>query len=1333
MLDGLRMALLRRLDKLMGKLGSEMPPSVVPSKGSAELLSDGKLCLEQGQLVQARIVLRRVAVSGTPESAEAYSLLGQISEQQADWEDALRQYRSALELMPHAIAACHSAMRVMRQLGEDRAIPSFLETLVSQCPNHKDYRLLLAHQCDIYSNFELAVVHLSAAVELGADDATTYLKLGASLCQTGRAEQAHPYFERALAQNPSVAGEVAYHSAHYHLQHGDIAQGIALLEQAIAHNPTAVTAHAVLLATLSHNPQAVAQRRYQDAAQRFGRAFATFAPVQPPPVRLPGAGMQRPLRVGFLSGEFRIHPVFFFLAGVLRQRDKLRIHTIALSNNAYNDSATEELRPLFDVWHDIQALPDADAADLIRRQDLDVLIDLSGHSGEYRLGVLAMKPAPVQVEWLGYWASTGLGTMDYILADPHCVPKSGTEWFSEQVFYLPYTRFCMEIPQPKRPINVAPPPCIAKGFITFGSYQQMVKIRTDVLRVWAKVLAMVPNSRLRLQARALGESRERDALTKALIESGIDTGRVDMHGLMGWEDYLESHSEVDILLDTFPYTGATTTAFGLWMGVPTLTLRGDTMLGLQGVGMLSCVGLTHWIANTEEDYVALAVRHASDPHALAQLRNRLRHTAEQSHLFDTKRFALDLTEALWAMCREKAQRQTGALAASPPPAQILQKQGNALLAEGKLQEAQACFQQGLELAPNDGALLVCLGYVQKEQGNWQGAQTSLRRASQTANGSAAMEAHYLLGLIADAQNNWEDAIAQYRAALALQPDFLQAAQDVVRLLPQVGRESTIPAFLEECIRHCPNQKDFRLLIARHYIDHFQLEQGATHLKAAVALGVDDVQIYIALGSALCRTMREAEALTYFERAVALDASIAHEPYFHRGYYHLLYGDALRGVELLEESIAIQPLYLAPNSMLLMYLSHNAQAMQRSYQAVAKRFGQAFATLAPVIQPHLSLPIKEQERPLRVGFVAGEFRNHPIYYFLVDVLRQFDKSRIHTTAFSCTPIPDSATLEFKAVFDDWHDIGLLSDVEASERIRTQQLDVLIDLNGHSGETRLGVFALKPAPLQITWLGYWASTGLPTMDYIVADRYGVPENGSEWFSEKVFYMPTTRLCMGSPKVQPPVGISPAPCDAKGFITFGSYQQIVKITPHVLAVWTKVLMAVPNSRLRLQTTALHGQMERDKLTAALIQAGIDLARVEMHGSTNFEHYLASHSEVDILLDTFPYTGATTTAFGLWMGTPTITLRGNTMLSLQGVSMLSCVGLTDWIANSEDDYVTLAVRHASNPQALSDLRGRLRGMAEKSPLFDTTRFAKDFEDALWTMAREKAAEQNEHEVTTA
>ena len=684
---------------------------------------------------------------------------------------------------------------------------------------------------------------------------------------------------------------------------------------------------------------------------------------------------------------------------------------------------------------------------------------------------------------------------------------------------------------------------------------------------------------------------------------------------------------------------------------------------------------------------------------------------------------------------------TGQLSADAPSGvtrdavdvEALRAQGNDFIAKGQLEDAERCFEQALRHAPKHTPLLICLGYVLKEQGRLTEARIALRRAAHPGNADPnTFEAYYLLGQISEQQGDLEDAITQYHGTLALQPDFLQAAQNVVRLLPKVGRESAILVFLEDCIHHCPNHKDFRLLIARHYVDGFQLEQGATHLKAAIALGVDDVQIYIALGSALCRTLREAESRPYFDRALALDPSIAHEVLFHRGYFHLLYGELPLGVRLLEQSIEGQPLYSTPHSLLLMNLSYNAQAMQRSYQAVAERFGQAFEKLVPANPPRMSLPTQEQLRPLQVGFVAGEFRNHPIYYFLAGVLRQLDKDRVHTTAFSCTPIPDSATLEFKAIFDDWHDIGLLSDVEAYDRIRTRQLDVLIDLNGHSGETRLGVFAMRPAPLMVTWLGYWASTGLRAMDYILADHYCVPEDGSEWFSEKVFYMPATRLCMGSPKGQVPEVAAQTPCRVTGYVTFGSYQQLVKITTQVLAVWASVLATVPNSRLRLQTSALHGQMERDKLTAALIQAGIDLTRVEMHGSTDFESYLASHAEVDILLDTFPYTGGTTTAFGLWMGVPTITLRGNTMLSLQGVSMLSNVGLTDWIADTEDDYVALAVRHASNPQALSDLRGRLRDITEKSPLFDTARFAKDFEDALWAMAREKADEQSKLEGTT-
>lgn len=239
--------------------------------------------------------------------------------------------------------------------------------------------------------------------------------------------------------------------------------------------------------------------------------------------------------------------------------------------------------------------------------------------------------------------------MDYLIADPVSAPEDSTEWFSEAVYRLPSTRLCMRKPRPSRDVPVVTPPCLTKGHVTFGSFQQEAKITPEVLQAWSSVLARVPSAWLRIQSSAFDSSDAIERVSARIRSAGIELERVVIRGQLGWEDYLEAHGEVDILLDTFPYSGGTTTAFALWMGVPVITVLGDTMLSRQGAAMLNCVGLSDWIANDSEDYVNKAVRFSQDAQSLAQLRAGLRDAAEKSPLFDTATFTRHFQDALTSM------------------------------------------------------------------------------------------------------------------------------------------------------------------------------------------------------------------------------------------------------------------------------------------------------------------------------------------------------------------------------------------------------------------------------------------------------------------------------------------------------------------------------------------------------------------------------------------------------------------------------------------------------------------------------------------------------------
>lgn len=667
---------------------------------------------------------------------------------------------------------------------------------------------------------------------------------------------------------------------------------------------------------------------------------------------------------------------------------------------------------------------------------------------------------------------------------------------------------------------------------------------------------------------------------------------------------------------------------------------------------------------------------------------------------------------------------TGASAAATPPVfdpgegERLRTKGNSLLADGKLEEAEACFRQALVHKANDTKLLICLGYVLKEQARLSEARVPLRRAANLGSADPeAYEAHYLLAEISELQLDLEDAKRHLTSALALKPDFTRACADLIRLLRKTGQGVAIRNLLVQSVNLCPDCLEYRLWLAEVCADVLDYQATVEHLNVVIRLGGGNVLVNLTIGAALCRLDRYEDARPYFDRAKELDPSVVYEICYHQGYSQSRIGNSVEAISLFEKSIELKPDYVASHQMLLFNLCFAQPQVCGRYREAALRFNQ-------IVRPSKQLPVSFSRtkddltgRKLRVGFSCGEFRNHPVYYFLIGVLEHIDRSKFELIAYSNNEVDDHLTQLLKEQMDDWHGIREMSDEVTAELIRSHQIDVLIDLCGHSGEARLPVFARRAAPVQVTWLGYFASTGLEEMDYIIADPVSIPEDSTEWFSETVVRLPATRLCMDKPKPSREILVAPPPCTKRGYVTFGSFQQAAKITPKVLEVWSRVMARVPNSRLRIQSSAFGSEVVRERTAANMRGAGIDLNRVEMGGALGLEEYLEAHGEIDMLIDTFPYAGGTTTAFALWMGVPIISLLGDTMLSRQGAAMLGCVGLSDWIAADEGEYIDKAVKFSDDVQYLIQLRTSLRETTEKSALFDTEGFTRNFESALMSM----------------
>ena len=355
------------------------------------------------------------------------------------------------------------------------------------------------------------------------------------------------------------------------------------------------------------------------------------------------------------------------------------------------------------------------------------------------------------------------------------------------------------------------------------------------------------------------------------------------------------------------------------------------------------------------------------------------------------------------------------------------------------------------------------------------------------------------------------------------------------------------------------------------------------------------------------------------------------------------------------------------------------------------------------------------RCLRIGFVSGDLRQHPVGNFLEAVLASLSSGmsgRLRLYAYSNSSQEDEVSERIKAHCHGWHSAVGQSDESLAQRIREDGIDILIDLSGHTAHNRLPLFAWKPAPVQATWLGYLATTGVSAIDYVIADAWTLPESEEVNFTEKVWRLPESYLCFTPPADS--VDVGPLPAIHNGYITFGSFNNLTKMNDSVVALWSRILATIPDSRLYLKSPQLKEDSVQQSVVERFAGHGIDAGRLILEGPVPRTDYLKPFQRVDIALDPFPYPGITTSVENLWMGVPVLTLAGKSFLSRQGIGLLMNAGLPEWIAGDADDYVARAVSHASDVQALSSLRGELRQRVLASPIFDASRFSQHFEAAL-------------------
>jgi protein O-GlcNAc transferase len=555
------------------------------------------------------------------------------------------------------------------------------------------------------------------------------------------------------------------------------------------------------------------------------------------------------------------------------------------------------------------------------------------------------------------------------------------------------------------------------------------------------------------------------------------------------------------------------------------------------------------------------------------------------------------------------------------------------------------------------------------------------------------------------------AETHYQKILKIKPDHPDALHMLGVIAYQVGRNDIAVELIGKAILVSPSGS-MHCNLGLVFQAQGKVDAAVEHYRKALSYQPDYAEAHNNMGNALRKLGHRGDAVSSYRRALAI------KPNFVEAHSNL--GSVLKDLGQLADAVAscrraleIKPDFVEAHSNLL--FAHNYLADQPAAMLLteARRFGDLAARKASPYQTWLNVP--ESGRCLRVGLVSGDLRNHPVGHFVDGVLAALASNTagsLEVIVYSCDFRADALTERIKACCCGWHSAVGLSDEKLAQRIRDDGIDILIDLSGHTAPNRLPMFAWKPAPVQASWLGYFATTGVAAMDYLIADPWTVPEAEETHFTETIQRLPETYLCFTPPDMD--IEVSPLPALENGRITFGCFNNLSKINDTVVALWATVLHAVPQSRLFLKTKQLSEATVRQSVLERFAVHGIVADRLILEGAAPRAELLAAYRRVDIALDPFPYPGGTTSIEALWMGVPILTLMGDRFLSHIGESILHNAGLPEWIATDAHDYVARAISHAGDLQRMAALRQGLRQQVLASPIFDAPRFARHFEAAL-------------------
>ena len=901
---------------------------------------------------------------------------------------------------------------------------------------------------------------------------------------------------------------------------------------------------------------------------------------------------KKKIRIGYISPDFRQHAVSYFSYTMLANFNR-NVFEVFCYAKGLADDITFKLKAVVDKWQNVDNLEYEDIAKLIYADNIDILVDLAGHTAHSLLPVLAYKPAPLQISGIGYFNTTGLKTVDYFLTDINCDPiGKNDEFFSEQLLSLEHSHFCYSPLIDMGAVSTLP--ALKNNYITFGSFNNFNKVTDEMLVVWNSILEKVPKSKLVLKSKIFNSVDGIKFVVDKMNKLAMPIERIDLRGFSS--DYLAQYADIDIALDTYPYQGGATTCEALYMGVPVLTLVGESHGSRFGYSLLKNAGLEELICYSSAEYIDKAVVLANNIALLQELRASLRGLLQNSSLMNAKQYMMELEEKYCFVYKE-----------------LINKEDK----------------------------------VVKNSINYNDITRYLN------------------------EGNYTKAIVLLRNYLNTNSNDAQALCDIVSCYIELNDLNSAQAYCEYLSELTPNASSVLFLKARLSYMSGEYESTVDNLtKLLVASNPANNQVLSLSYNLLGNTYK-----------LLGDAKKSSKAYLAASNYSVDLND-----KLIDYSNYLFNLnYLADISLAKLSTEH-------------LKYNDFFKNIK--LYQH---DFKPKEK-IRIGYISPDLRNHVVLNFSYTFFNDYDKSVFEVYCYAYGQ-EDDYSADIRSKVDNWRNITADSYAQIAELIYKDNIDILVDLAGHTKNNLLPVLAYKPAPLQVSGIGYFNTTGLKTVDYYFTDIYCENDGfNTQYFSEKMLILPQTQWCYQPLKNFPDINKK-----SDNYIVFGSFNNFTKTTDEILLLWKEILQKISHSKLLLKSSIFSNEDGVKQIIARLTKLGFDLEKIEFRGES--VNYLAEYNEVDIALDTYPYVGGGTTCEALYMGTPVITLVGDRPGARFGYSILKNLGLDDCIAASKAEYIEKAVALATNIARLTYLQQQLRYMMEQSPLMNRKNYMKNIE----------------------